>query len=283
MAVPYTFSLMALYHPHPMRPVPPPAYRPPPRADVKAVASLILGLMSLACLGAVTGLPAMILGSMARRDIDRSNGVLRGRAVAASGIVTGLFGTGFGFVLFLWLATGLFTTAPTASLSRVAMPPPAVAADETPADPLSLPSGTRSYGTLEVVDLELSRPLHEQLEEVVERTPRGRTVVLQTYVRTSSVCSAVAASLPDLQMQRALANVTLVRVDIEAYDRELASMKVETRTAPWFYKLDGKGAPTDAISAAAWDANIPENMAPALQRFVHHRPAAAPVRRRRHH
>ncbi len=265
-----------------MRPAEPPAYRPPfavapppARADVKAVASLILGVMSLACLGVVTGLPAMILGSMARRDIDQSNGRLDGRGIAAGGIVTGLFGTGFGFVLFLWIVTGLFTPPVTeAPLANAAMPPPTAVADDAPPEPPSLPSGTRSYGTLEVVDLDLSRPLRKQLEEIVERTPRGRTIVLQTHVRTSSACSAVAASLSDLQMQRALANVTLVRVDIDEYDRELSSMKLETRTAPWFYRLDGKGVPTDAISAAAWDANVPENMAPALGRFVQLSPSA---------
>ena len=77
-------------------------------------------------------------------------------------------------------------------------------------------------------------------------------------------------------MQRALANVTLVRVDVEEYERDLRSMSVETRSAPWFYRLDGKGDPTDAISAAAWDAHSPENMAPVLGRFVH-----KPARRKR--
>src|SRR5688572_5345766 len=94
---------------------PPPSQGPPPwpprtsfpygapplrrRTEGKAVASFLLGLMSFACFGALTGLPAIILGAMARRDIDRSNGTLDGRGLAAGGIVAGLFGTGLGFVL----------------------------------------------------------------------------------------------------------------------------------------------------------------------------------------
>ena len=42
-------------------------------------------------------------------------------------------------------------------------------------------------------------------------------------------------------------------------------------TLPWFYKLEKVGSrlePVDAISAGEWDANVPENMAPVLGKFV---------------
>src|SRR5438128_1585013 len=73
--------------------VPPP---PLPRTEGKAVASIILGILSLAFVGAFAGLPAIVLGAMARKDIERSNGGLSGRRLAAGGIVSGLFGTGLG-------------------------------------------------------------------------------------------------------------------------------------------------------------------------------------------
>ncbi len=234
------------------------------------MASLVLGLSSLTCFGAVAGLPAMILGALARRDIDRSLGTLTGRGLAAGGIVSGLFGTGIGVVVFLWAFGALFAPAPSEPPIVAAAPPRAVTAEPPPiavtASSEVHGAGTRSYGTFEVVDLDLSRGLRPQIAEIVRRS-RGRTVVLQTVARSSSACAAVAAALPDAQMQRALANVTLIRVDIEEYDRELESMKIETKTAPWFYKLDDDGEPTDAISADAWGANI-ENMASALGKFV---------------
>src|SRR5262249_50005434 len=104
---------------------------------------------------------------------------------------------------------------------------------------------------------------------------------LQTYSRSSSACAAIAAALPDSRMQRALANVTLVRADVDEYDRELGTMRVETRTAPWFYRLDAKGGPADALRADGWELSGPENMAPTLSRFVHRPSEKSPVRRTR--
>jgi hypothetical protein len=278
---------MVPFHPYAMT-----ASRPAPQTENKAVLSLVLGLSSLACIGVVAGLPAIVLGALARRDIDRSNGTLQGRALAVAGIISGLFGTGLGVVMLLWLMGAAFAPSTTADrdsalrTQKMTLNAPEGAegkptSDQPPvtAPSPSVPSGTRSYGSLEVVDLDASRPLRAQLGEIVRRA-RGRTVVLQTVVRSSSACLAVAAALPDTRMQRALANVTLVRVDVDEYDRELGAMKVETKSAPWFYKLDTKGEPTtDAISADAWEANLPENMAPVLGKFVH-RATAVP---RRHH
>src|SRR5258706_316536 len=137
---------------------------PLPKSEPKAVAALLLGLSSIACLGAVTGLPAIILGALARKDIDRSRGTLTGSGMAAGGIVTGFFGTGLGFV-------------------------------------------------------------------------------------------------------------ALLRVAVERHDPELRAMRVETKSAPWFYKLDASALPTDAISADELDTNV-ETMAPALGRFVRSGPTA---------
>jgi Domain of unknown function (DUF4190) len=259
---------MGPYHPYPRRP---PANIE--RTESKAVVSLVLGIVSMGCAGPFAGVPAIILGSIARRDIDRSNGTLTGRALAAGGIVSGLFGTGLGIVLALATLGVALSPEDDATNASLAMPPATTSPVDdapTPPPPVARARGsTRSYGSLEVVDLDDSRGLGVQLAEITQRA-RGRTVVLQTYVRASPACDAIAAALPDKQMQRALANVTLVRVDIEEYNRELQGMTVETQTAPWFYKLDGRGFPMEALSADAWEANVPENMAPVLARFVHH-------------
>jgi len=250
-----------------------PYARPPaPRLERKAIASFLLGISSLLFGGFFTGLPAIVLGATARKEIDRAGGTLEGRALAATGIVGGLFGTGFGVILALWVVSAFVT--PSEDPPVAAAMPTAPAAPKLSEPPAPAPSGVRAYGSLEVVDLDASRPLRGQLAEIVARTPHGRTIVLQTYLPASSACSAVAASLTDLRMQHALANVTLVRVDADEYERELAALHVETRTAPWFYKIDGKGTPTDAISAEAWGANVPENMAPALGSFIARRAAA---------
>lgn len=227
-----------------------------PRNDGKAIASLVFGLASLSCFGPITGIPAIVLGALARRDIDRGAGALRGAGLAAGGIVSGLFGTGLSIVLVLAIATGTLKLGP---------------AEPTPDVPVRVPvaSGTRSYGTLDVVDVDDEAPLDEQLVRLAKAAAgSGHTLVLQTYVRPSRECAEIAAALPDKRMQRALADVTLVRVDVDAFEDELSSMHVDTRTVPWFYRLDTRAKPVDAVSADEWDDNVPENMAPVLGQFV---------------
>ena len=56
---------------------PEPAPAGAPATSGKAIGSLVLGLLSLGCL-ALTGLPAVILGALALRDVNRSRGRLSG-------------------------------------------------------------------------------------------------------------------------------------------------------------------------------------------------------------
>lgn len=250
-----------------MAPMPPLPPWPPPhgyghapaRNDGKAVAALVLGVLSVTCLGGVfTGFPAIILGALARRDIDRSRGRLTGAGLAAAGIVSGLFGTGLSLVVAVLMIGGLISSA-------------ALPADGRTDSPGRVPvaSGTRSYGSLEVIDLDDAAPFRPQLAEAVRAAAaKGRTVVLQTYVRQSVACAELASAMPDARMQRALADVTLVRVDVDRFLGELDDMGVETETVPWFYKLDKTGRPVDAINADEWDENVPANMAPVLGAFV---------------
>jgi hypothetical protein len=58
----------------------------------KAIASLVLGLLSLVCM-VFTGIPAIILGCLGLSEINRSRGLLRGSGMAISGIVLGCLGS----------------------------------------------------------------------------------------------------------------------------------------------------------------------------------------------
>ena len=76
--------------------------------EAKAVLSLFLGLTSFV-LGPATGIPAIILGSVARRDIDQSSGRYRGALLARGGTLAGFFGVGFFVVFVLWIGSALVT------------------------------------------------------------------------------------------------------------------------------------------------------------------------------
>jgi hypothetical protein len=58
----------------------------------KAVASLVLGILSVFC-NVLAGLPAVIVGMLALRDIGRSRERLGGRGMATAGIITACVGT----------------------------------------------------------------------------------------------------------------------------------------------------------------------------------------------
>jgi prepilin-type processing-associated H-X9-DG protein len=65
---------------------------PRPRLSLKALLGAILGIASLFFL-ALAGVPAMILGLYGLRDINASEGLLRGRLLAVAGMVLGALST----------------------------------------------------------------------------------------------------------------------------------------------------------------------------------------------
>ena len=58
-----------------------------------ATTSLVLGILAILVAGFFTGVPAMIIGRRAGREIDASRGRLTGRGNATAGFVTGLIGS----------------------------------------------------------------------------------------------------------------------------------------------------------------------------------------------
>jgi Domain of unknown function (DUF4190) len=52
-----------------------------------------LGVASLVCCGLFTGIPAIVVGAMALRDIEASRGRLVGKGMAWAGIILGIIGT----------------------------------------------------------------------------------------------------------------------------------------------------------------------------------------------
>ena len=85
---------------------PPSPYGGPPGAGLptngKAIAALVLGILSLVCFGLLAGIPAIILGRMAKQEIAQGNG--SGAGLAQGGLVTGIIGTVLsGLGLILWI------------------------------------------------------------------------------------------------------------------------------------------------------------------------------------
>jgi len=54
-----------------------------------AIASLVLGILSLMTCGPLAGIPAVICGNMAVAQIKKSSGMLGGNGLATAGIILG--------------------------------------------------------------------------------------------------------------------------------------------------------------------------------------------------
>lgn len=81
------------------------------RTNAKARAALILGLGSLVLawgIGFLIGIPAILFGQAAKRDIHLSGGAERGRGMATTGIVTGIIGTLVSVTVAVWAGSGLW-------------------------------------------------------------------------------------------------------------------------------------------------------------------------------
>jgi type IV pilus assembly protein PilA len=70
-------------------PLTPAGYGEEPKTDGKATASMILGILSVTCLGLLAGIPAIILGHMSKSSIAKSMGRLKGDGLAMAGLIMG--------------------------------------------------------------------------------------------------------------------------------------------------------------------------------------------------
>jgi len=71
-----------------------------PRNDGLAVASLIVGIISLLCCGFILGPAAAIMGFISRNRIAASGGAIGGGGMAMAGLILGIVG----FVLWIIFA-----------------------------------------------------------------------------------------------------------------------------------------------------------------------------------
>jgi hypothetical protein len=79
-------------------PPPPPQYGAPmPGGQAanhpRATLILVLGILSIPCCGLFTGIPAIILGNTAKKEIAASGGTIGGGGLVNAGYICGIIGT----------------------------------------------------------------------------------------------------------------------------------------------------------------------------------------------
>lgn len=83
----------------------PPLPAPDARTSPRALWSLILGILGITCLWVLGAAPAIGLGILGLREVDRSGGSVKGRGLAIAGIITGAVGLVAGLVPVAILAS----------------------------------------------------------------------------------------------------------------------------------------------------------------------------------
>lgn len=107
----------------------------------------------------------------------------------------------------------------------------------------------------------------------------GRVPCVYLTARWCPPSVQLEKSLDDPRMQRALREVEVASFDIDQWGDALKGAGFQVVTVPVFYLIDAEGKPSGPrITGAAWKENIPENMAPPLERFFDAARAARPAR-----
>ena len=80
-----------------------------PKTNQKAVWALITGILSLICCGIIAGIPAIILGNSAKKEIAASGGMQSGGGMAQAGFVLGIISIAITILWIILYATGVAT------------------------------------------------------------------------------------------------------------------------------------------------------------------------------
>ena len=259
----------------------------PLKTSGTATLALAAGVLSFFCLFGFGGVLAVVLGWLAHGEIERSEGRLAGKRLASTGIGLGLanliftvVGVGALVALAVRPAPPSAVLAPPVSAPPIPRPavvtapstpapsPQAETADTTPALPV-LPA---HIGRIVIVEAAPGEAALETqlLAQLQESAKAGERLVLWTVTSDCEPCEAVGRALSDARMQRALARVRLVRANAAAFPRELQHLGIAVDVVPGFTLLDARGRVLDHIHGGEWDADIPANIAPILDKFLRH-------------
>jgi hypothetical protein len=257
--------------------------RGPLKTSGTATLALASGVLSFFCLFGLGGVLAIALGWLAHAEIDRSEGRLAGKGLASTGIGLGIANLVFSVVgIGVLVALAVRPALPSAVLTPhgpAPVPPPVTApapAAPAPAEAAEveppLPILPAHVGKIAIIEAAAGAETLEVqlLAQLQESAKAGEQVVLWTVMPECEPCTAVGRALADARMQRALAKVRLVRADATSFPGELRRLGVPVEPVPGFTLLDTHAHALDHIHGGEWDADIPANIAPILDKFLRH-------------
>jgi hypothetical protein len=255
------------------------ASRVSPKINTTAIIALGAAVLGFTCLLGMGGLLAVVLGIVALKEIERSEGRETGKALSIAAITLGgvslaalVIGFGVGIALIARPdPPGPPPVAAKPPARRAPHPAPATSPEPTPGPESPLPPRKQQETVLGHVRLidpgagVLSVLLETQRKAAATS---GEKLVIFVVAPDCTPCTGVLDALTDTRMQRALERVRLVRVDASQRAGELNDLGVPVDAVPGFALLGATLHPIDYVHGGEWDADIPENIAPVLGAFV---------------
>ena len=257
----------------------------PTKLNASALLSLLSSVSGFVCLWGMGGLLGIVLGLVARSEIERSEGREHGKGLATTGLALGVLNVAsfvIGLAVFAtWVASPRAPTTPPLPTIPAARTPPGFAVPAPSSTSLASGAETgeatreRDTRTTEVGGITLVDPgttvarLTTLLEsEQAAAAAAKQKLVLFTVIPECSPCTGVAASLRDRRVQKALEGVRLVRIDVREFAPELERLGVPVEKFPGFALLGPDHRPIDYVDGGEWDADVAANIAPVLGAFV---------------
>jgi hypothetical protein len=213
-----------------MQPQYPPPYRftppPPPRpVPTPAVLSLVFGILSLLCAGFLSGIPAVVLGIVARRRIAASNGALAGQGLAIGGLVTGAIGSVLTLALTALIVLG-------------------VVVDERRPAVESVSSEQVTVRKLRFDQVELhpsGDPLVSQLQHQATLAKEvGERPFVLLHAQWCMPCKQLEREIERSDGVR-LAGLRLIKLDVDEFEEELGGVGLSSGAIPAVCKLGPDG------------------------------------------
>jgi hypothetical protein len=261
------------------------AHHPDSRLSPTAVLALVAGIFSTVCFFVfmgVAGIAAVVLGFVALSEIKRSEGRLHGDGAAITGIVLGalhVVGIAVVFVFYVVTLAGAFKSTSSPPLVKpvphtpAPAPPPAATVTNPEQSGAKTPdAATRAtkFGKVTLVDPAPGAGTLETLlrEERARADAEHEKLLVWLSSPELAPCNGVSVALRDARLQKALAGVRILRLDVNEYYVELARLGYPVKVLPGFVLTSPEGRPIDYVSGGEWDADVPENIAPVLGNFV---------------
>ena len=125
-------------------------------------------------------------------------------------------------------------------------------------------SGSTEVQDVNLIELTAENDLTELLKAAKEN---NKTSILYFHADWCGPCNKYRESLSDNLLKEALKDAQLIGVDIDQDPHELADLH-NVSSIPAFVKLDENASVLAQITGGEWDADIPENIAPVMDKLA---------------